>query len=99
MKKDMSIEEQIKIILFKRIKKINKQYVLYKNNAYLPENVHQLRVNMRKIRALLNFFTPLVAREEYEKMNNYFSELSNRLEPIRVFYVFINFFITVTNNE
>lgn len=99
MKKDMSIEEQIKIILFKRMKKINKQYVLYKNNPYLPENVHQLRVNMRKIRALLNFFKPLVAREEYEKLNNYFRELSNQLGPIREIDVLIDYFNTVAKKE
>lgn len=55
-----------------------------------PEGVHQFRVGVRRLRALVNAFAPLIAPEPYEILRRELKWLQNRLGPARDWDVFLN---------
>jgi CHAD domain-containing protein len=89
MPDDVSVEIKVRKRLSKQMSKINKRYLFYKNNPYLPKNIHQLRVNIRKMRSFLNFFKPLLATKKYQELNEALKELANKIGPIREIDVLI----------
>ena len=89
MPDDVRVEAEVRKRLSKQMSKINKRYFLYKNNPYLPKNIHQLRVSMRKMRSFLNFLKPLLSVEKYQELNGNLKALANKIGPIREIDVLI----------
>ncbi len=54
-----------------------------------PEGVHQMRVAIRRLRALVTAFKPLFAAEPYETLRGELKWLQNRLGPARDWDVFL----------
>lgn len=85
--------------LFKSFNKIEKSYIQYKNNPYIPTNILELRVNMRKIRALLHFLKPIMKNKDYKRLNGIFRNFSNRLGTIRDIDVLLEDFNEIAINK
>lgn len=64
----------MKEILLARLEKIRRAYGDLKQNPTDPETTHQLRVNIRKLRGLLNFMKPVLAENEYTAVNQVLRE-------------------------
>jgi CHAD domain-containing protein len=84
----MDKEEQLKEILKAQFDKMKKHAINYQNNPYLPRNVHQYRVHMRRLRGLLNFLKPIIDSELYKATNKLLREQGKKLSPIREIDVF-----------
>lgn len=91
--------KQLKKRLYKLFDKINKNYIQYKNNPYIPTNVLELRVNIRKIRALLYFLKPIMEKQDYKILNDIFRKFSNRLGVIRDIDVLLGDFTKIARNK
>src|SRR5690554_1444484 len=91
--------KQLKKRLYKLFDKINKNYIQYKNNPYIPTNVLELRVNIRKIRALLYFLKPIMEKSDYKILNDIFRKFSNRLGVIRDIDVLLGDFNEIARNK
>lgn len=55
----------------------------YMNNPFSADIVHDLRVAMRKFRALLNFVKPQMDEEDYERMNGTLRDAAMVFGPLR----------------
>lgn len=84
-----SKKKRIIKVCHKRFEKIQMSYEKYYNNPYVPSHVHRLRVNMRKLRAMLNFLKPALTTESYNKLNQTLSDIGKMLSPLRDLDVFI----------
>lgn len=76
-------DEQIKAVLLEQVEALKKRYRDYVNNPYASETVHQFRVSIRRLRALLNFLKPVLLDVVYERLNTRLSDAANRLSPLR----------------
>lgn len=77
------IMEKIQKIMLERHGKIETAYQDYQNNPFDPEKAHQLRVRVRKIRALLNILKPLISTENYDPLNQNLRQVAQVYETIR----------------
>lgn len=64
----------MKGILLARLEKIRRAYGTFKQNPTDPEATHQLRVNIRKLRGLMNFMKPVLSENEYVTVNQVLRE-------------------------
>ena len=55
-----------------------------------PEGVHQMRVGLRRLRAALSLFKPLIEGPELEKIKQSLKWISGELAPARDFDVFVS---------
>lgn len=62
---------------------VEKSYQLFRNNPLSKKYIHRLRVEMRKLRAALNFLKPIISEELYQSINNILKNLGFKLSPIR----------------
>lgn len=85
----MTVEEKIMKILNDQFTEMENEAVNYHNNPYLPENVHQYRVAMRRMRSLLKFIKPVIDEESYDELNELLKNQGKSLSPIRDLDVFI----------
>ncbi len=86
----MAAEEQHIIqIVESQFTQMKNMSLHYHNNPYFPENVHQYRVHMRRLRSLLNFIKPIIDEESYLEINDLLREQGQQLSPIRDIDVFI----------
>lgn len=85
----MAADEQIIKILHKQLTELEKEAINYHNNPYLPENVHQYRVYMRRLRSLLKFIKPMMDENSYEELNELLKKQGQSLSPVRDLDVFI----------
>lgn len=90
---------KLKQRLFKSLNKIKKSYIQYKNNPYIPANILELRVNIRKIRAILHFLKPIMKKKDYKLLNGIFRNVSNRLGTIRDIDVLLEDFNEIAINK
>lgn len=77
------VEQKIFEAVNKRFEKIGKSYQKFHNNPYVPEHVHRFRVNMRKMRALLNFLKPVIGEGIYDEANQILRDIGRKLSPLR----------------
>lgn len=80
---DKKIENQVLKTIHKRFNHVKSSYQMYANNPYVSEYVHRFRVDIRKMRALLNFIKPILEEGVYEELNHTLRDLGKRLSPIR----------------
>lgn len=85
---DMSPEEGFRAIAFSCLHHLaaNQQAVLGDD----PEGVHQMRIGLRRLRAALSLFKPLIEGPELEKIKQDLKWVSGELGPARDFDVFVN---------
>jgi CHAD domain-containing protein len=76
-------KKQIFKTVNKRLHKINKSYEEYQKNPYIPAHVHRLRVNLRKLRAILNFLKPVIGSSTYDEINKILRDIGKKLSPLR----------------
>lgn len=86
---NMTVEEGIIANLNKQFARVESEAMHYHNNPYLPENVHQYRVAMRRMRSLLKFIKPVIDEESYDELNELLKNQGKSLNPIRDLDVFI----------
>ena len=82
-KKDQKIESKVIKSIQKRFNQVKASYQKYHNNPYKAEYIHRFRVDMRKMRALLNFLKPFLNKDIYETFNHSLRELGKKLSPLR----------------
>ena len=82
--------EKVRDILLKQITKINKAYLNYQNNPYKPRTAHKLRVNIHKLRALLNFLKPIIDEKVYHILNDSLRETAQIYGKVRDIDVLID---------
>ncbi|WP_028274785.1 CHAD domain-containing protein [Atopococcus tabaci] len=75
--------EKIKAVLAQQMHVVEQAYKDYQNNPYEPETVHQLRVNLRRMRGMLNFLKPQLAEETYTELNGALKAAGGRLGSLR----------------
>lgn len=75
--------EKIKAVLLQQMYAVEQAYKDYQNNPYESETVHQLRVNLRRMRGLLNFLKPQLPEETYIELNGALKAAGGRLGPLR----------------
>lgn len=75
--------EKSKQIVWNRLGELRRAYRNYQNNPYVPETAHQLRVQTRKLRALLNFVKKELGEETYANLNGLLRETAQKYEPVR----------------
>lgn len=85
----MAVEEKIMKILKDQLTEIEREAARYHNNPFLPRNVHQYRVAMRRMRSLLKFIKPMIDEESYDELNELLKNQGKSLSPIRDLDVFI----------
>lgn len=83
--------DKIQTVFEQMLSKIEQALVDYHNNPYDPDRAHQVRVPVRKLRALINFFKPLMADEDYDYLNQELKEIGHLYGPMRELDVFIEF--------
>lgn len=79
----------MKEILLARLEKIKRAYGDFKQNPTHPETTHQLRVNIRKLRGLLNFMKPVLAEKTYDALNQVLRETAQLFGDLRELDVLI----------
>ncbi len=57
-------------------------YLLHQEKAG-KEYVHQIRVKIRKLRALLSFFKPIIHADHYQMLKNELRDIAGQLTPLR----------------
>lgn len=62
---------------------IQQSYQNYQNNPFSVEHVHSLRVNLRKLRALLNVLKPKLDATAYQEWQSKLREAGRVLSPVR----------------
>lgn len=72
---------------------------MYANNPYVSEYVYLFRVDMRKIRGLLNFIKPILGEDVYAELNQQLRDLGQRLSPIRDLDTVIEECTRIANEE
>lgn len=82
-KKEKKIKKELFKAIQKRFNHIESSYQMYFNNPYKSEYIHRFRVDMRKLRALLNFLKPMIGEEVYETVNSSLRDLGKKLSPLR----------------
>lgn len=73
----------MKEILLARLQKVRRAYGDFKQNPTDPETTHQLRVNIRKLRGLMNFMKPVLAENEYNAVNQVLRETGQIYSDLR----------------
>lgn len=96
---DQKIEKKILKAINKRFNNVTSSYQIYANNPYVSEYVHRFRVDMRKMRALLNFIKPILGEGVYDELNQQLRELGQRLSPIRDLDTLIEECTRIANEE
>lgn len=81
--------EQVKRILLEQMDAVTAAHRDFANNPFEPETTHQLRVNMRRLRGLLNFLKPVMGEEGYSTLNDSLRDAGNRLGNLRELDVLI----------
>lgn len=81
--KDKKTKKKIEKAYRTRFDEIKGSYQEYKNNPYNEGYVHRFRVNLRKMRTLLNFLKPMIGKEIYDEMNTDLRKLGKKLSPLR----------------
>ncbi len=81
--KDLKVKKKTFKAIQNRYTYILSCYELYRNNPFNKDYIHRLRVEMRKLRALLSFLKPIIDKEVYGKLNNNFRDLGKLLSPLR----------------
>lgn len=66
-----------------QILKIEELYQHYQNNPFSPTIVHDLRVAIRALRALVHFVKKRISDEEYEQINQSLGEAAQVFGPLR----------------
>lgn len=82
-------DEQVLAVLREQLEAIRAAYRNFINNPYEPETTHQLRVNLRRMRGLLNFLKPTMEADGYTLLNDSLREAGNRLGTLRELDVLI----------
>lgn len=67
----------------KRLREIDESYEKYQHNPYIPDHVHRFRVDMRKLRAVLNFLKPVIQPSYYNVINQSLRDIGKLLSPLR----------------
>lgn len=70
MKRKLKIELKLKKSINKRFHVIEQAYQNYYNNPYSSTYVHRLRVELRKLRAILSFLKPLLNLTIYDELSH-----------------------------
>lgn len=70
MSKNAKTEKKIKDAINLRFNIIESSYQNFKNNPYSTNHVHRLRVELRKLRALLSFLKPVLNIDIYQYVNS-----------------------------
>lgn len=73
----------MKVILLARMEKIKHAYRTFKARPTDPETTHKLRVNIRKLRGLLNFLKPVIDQNIYEAINRVLREINQSFSGLR----------------
>ncbi|MFO8068726.1 MAG: CHAD domain-containing protein, partial [Alkalibacterium sp.] len=75
--------EPLRDVLSRQAEAMAQSYEHFRNNPYSPEQIHNFRVDMRKMRSLLHFVKPLIGKDAYTELNTLIRDASYRLEPLR----------------
>lgn len=75
--------EKIQKILMERYEQIEVSYQHYQNNPFDSVRAHTLRVELRKLRALINVVKPLIITEAYDLANLSLRQASHIYEDLR----------------
>lgn len=81
--KDEKVKTEIIHSIETRIYSIQECYRRYRNNPFNKAYVHRLRVELRKLRALINFLKPLLKLKIYKQVNGMLRDLGKQLSPLR----------------
>lgn len=88
--------EKIQKILMERYEQIEVSYQHYQNNPFDPGRAHTLRVDLRKLRALINVLKPLIVPEVYNLANLSLRQAAHIYEDLRELDVLIELCGTVS---
>lgn len=80
-----------------QLKTVRSSYQDYLNNPFEVEHVHQLRVNLRCLRALLSFLKPTIDEKTYNHLTDQLRQAGLILSPLRdldVLHAFCSNFAT-----
>ncbi len=80
-----------KEVIEKQMESVTRSYQHYLNNPFEAKHVHDLRINIRQARALLNFLKPSLETPVYEANQTAFREAGRVLSPLRDLDVLIAF--------
>ncbi len=81
--KEETLESKLLNAISKRFDQVKKSYQKYHNNPYHAEYIHRFRVDLRKMRTLLNFLKPVLNEDIYKTFNRSLRDLGKRLSPLR----------------
>jgi CHAD domain-containing protein len=76
-------DSDVRNVLLNRLDHVFEAYNHFQNNPYDPKTTHQLRVNTRKLRGLLNFLKPVLGEEQYDAMNHPLRQMGRIYAPVR----------------
>lgn len=91
--------DKIQTVFELMLNKIEQALVDYHNNPYAPDRAHQVRVPVRELRALINFFKPLMAVEDYDALNQKLKEIAHLYGPLRELDVLLDYVSQIALNH
>lgn len=80
---DKKMTKEVMESIMIRMDSIQECYKNFRNNPFNNAYVHRLRVEMRKLRALLHFLKPLLNSNLYKEMNGILRRFGKQLSPLR----------------
>lgn len=78
-----AVEEGAKALVLRGLHAALREYVQNREQMQDTESLHQVRIKLRRLRALLSFVKPLVQPEPYRTFQSSLRELGQILGPIR----------------
>lgn len=75
--------EELRAVLLERVSLINDLFTDYQNNPYEAERAHKLRVHIRELRAVINFFKKGMPEEDYKLIKDSLKEVAQFYGPVR----------------
>lgn len=75
----------------KQTEAVQSSYLDYENNPFEAKHVHDLRINIRRMRALLNFLKPTIDPAVYQALQTAFREGARVLNPLRDLDVLLDY--------
>ncbi len=89
IKAKKNVKAAVEIIMKSGLNQIIDAYDYFFENPNDQEGVHQVRVRIRKFRALLAFFKPLFEKQKYQKQQQVLKELGQQFGEVRQLDVLI----------
>lgn len=82
---------KVRTIFEDKLVRIEKAIIDYNNNPYDPDRAHQIRVPVRELRALINFFKKNIDDNDYDLLNDNLKEIAYLYGPMRELDVLIDY--------